>query len=75
MISRQESFNSRASQVLLNQITDTMFAQANRYLRMKNMYSEGDSDVLPEESKFRFERYAYEEDDFDIQSKCPKDLA
>ena len=73
MVSKVESFDQRASESLLNSICDIMFAHTNRYLRMKNMFSEDD---MPEQSQLRFVEPIEENDDnFKIENRCPRDLA
>ena len=76
MVGRQDSYNARASEALLNSICDIMFAHANRYLRMKGMYGEDDKDEYPVHERQRFSGSVGEsEDDFAIDSNCPRDLA
>ena len=40
MMSKQDSFNIKASEQLLNSICDALFANADRYLRIKDLFSD-----------------------------------
>ena len=74
MVSAAEGGSNSASETLLNKICNILFANSNRYLRMKQLFQK-DFFEGNEEPK-RFTEPKNEDDEaFKIENRCPKDLA
>ena len=73
MVTETQSENKVQASVLLQKVCDILFANLNRYLRMKSLFPK---DHFAKDESIRFEPPKSEgEEIFKIHDNCPKDLA
>ena len=75
MVGKTELYSQKDSEILLTRICDVMFTNANKYLRMKELFPKS-QDFQHTSFDYIFNKVQPENDkNFDITNRCGKDLA